>query len=202
MGEDEFNEHIQDNIISDGIERITTILQVRYEAYGELHENASKLSNLDIIKLKVTPVRDRLSEFMKLASVKESELKTNSITDAFERYYDTGLNSAKPQSIGVMLERLVNGDYLNKENTDLLLSLMKGITTGDHRIKAGLPNGTIFAQKTGTQIGRAANIGIIFPKNDKPPIIVAAFAEKFEVLGEAESALENVGRLISEKWLK
>jgi beta-lactamase class A len=202
MGEDNFNEHIEDRIVSNGVERITTILQVRYEAYSELHEKAANLTNLDIIKLKVTLMQDRLNEFVRMTSINKSELKVNSIPEAFERYYERGLNSTEPLAMGMMLEQLAEGEYLNEEHTDLLLSFMKGITTGDRRIKAGLPTGTVFAQKTGTQIGRAANLGIIYPANGKHPIIVAAFAEKFNDMSEAELALEKVGRLIAKNWLE
>lgn len=202
MGEDNFNEHIQEHIISDGIERITTILQVRYEAYGELHEKAASLSNMDIIRLKgVTPLQERLNEFVRMIDVDKSELKVNSIPEAFEKYYESKLNTGKLVSMGLMLERLVEGKYLNDEHTKFLIDIMKGITTGDYRIKAGLPPGTVFAQKTGTQISRACNMGIIYLPNGEAPIIVAACVEKYNGLSEAETTLKQIGRLITENLL-
>jgi beta-lactamase class A len=40
---------------------------------------------------------------------------------------------------------------------------MREIATGTHRIQAGLPPGTAFAPKTGTQLERACNLGVIDP---------------------------------------
>ncbi|MFO7446701.1 MAG: serine hydrolase [Ignavibacteriaceae bacterium] len=202
MGEDNFNDHISANIISGGVEEITTILQVRYDAYSELHENAAKLSNLDYVKLKsFSPMQNRLNEFIRMASIDKDDLNAKSIPDAFERYYERELNSATLLSLGLMLERLAKGEYLNDNHNNLLLDLMKNITTGDRRIKAGLPNGAVFAQKTGTQIGRAGNMGIIFSDN-KPMIVIVVFTEKYNELGKAELAFQKAGRLIAGKWLK
>lgn len=203
LGEDYLNEHIHDRIISDGVERITTILQVRYDAYSELHEKAANLTNKDIIKLKgITPMSNRLDELLRIISVDKSELKAKTIPDAFERYYEREINCAEPRAMGLMLERLAGKDYLNDEHTDLLLEIMKSVSTGDRRIKAGLPKGTIFAHKTGTQIARAANMGIIYSPNDEHPIIVVVCAEKYNDLREAESAFKKIGHLISENWLE
>jgi beta-lactamase class A len=51
-------------------------------------------------------------------------------------------------------------------HTALVLDAMERITTGDRRIKAGLPAGVSFAQKTGTQISRACNVGVVHPRED------------------------------------
>lgn len=202
IGEDELNQYIQDELVSDGIERITTILQVRYEAYGELHENAENLTNLDIIRLRgISNISERLDELVRIMDVDRDELNAENIVDAFYKYYDGGLNSGTMEAMSVMLERLVEGEYLNEENTDLLIEIMEVIATGDHRIKAGLPEDIRFAQKTGTLIGRACNVGVIYPQQDQKPIVVSVCVKDYSQLSDAENAFQRIGRVISENWL-
>ncbi|MEX0719621.1 MAG: serine hydrolase [Balneolaceae bacterium] len=200
LGEDEFNEQIRNSIVSEGFEPFTTILQVRYDAYGELHENAANLTNMDIIKLKgVTPMSNRLEALLQVIAVDKNDIKIKTIPDAFEEYYKSNLNSGRLQTMGLVLEQFAEGEYLNEEHTKILLDIMKSVTTGDNRIKAGFPGDTEFAHKTGTQIGRACNVGIVYPEQEDP-LIVAACAEKYQSLKEAESAFEKIGRMLAESW--
>ncbi len=197
IGEKKFNKQIQQNMMSSGINNITTILQVRYDAYSELHENVKELSNIDILEVnKESTLPERLKVLLQKMKVDKNDLKAKSIEEAFDRYYKRELNTATLEAMGLLLERLYEGELLNSEHTNFLLKTMEGIKTGDRRIKAGLPNGFRFAQKTGTQISRIVNIGIIYPdNNDKDrAFIIATAVEEFDSFGEAEKALENVGR--------
>lgn len=204
LGEDEFNAYVKEHIMPEGINYITTIMQVRYEAYGQIHERAEELNNVDYVNLKeFSPLNNRLDKFMELTNTTKGELKANSIVEGFERYYETGLNGGKLEAMGKMLEKLAIGEFLNEKHTNLLLDIMGEVTTGDDRVKAGLPDGIVFGHKTGTQIGRACDMGVIFPENDRSrkPIVAAVCVEKFGPLQEAEQAMEKVGRVISETWL-
>lgn len=202
VGADRLNRQIRENMVSEGLEPITTILQVRYDAYGEMHENAANLSNLEIISLKgVVPLSERLNELLRLLSIDENNLQAPTIVEAFERYYERRLNSGRLDTMGLLLERLLEGELLSEEHTGLLLDIMEGVTTGDRRIKAGLPEGTRFSHKTGTQIGRACNTGVVYPQNGEKPIIVAACMEKHLAVREAEEAFEKIGRSLAETWL-
>lgn len=203
LGENEFNTYINEHLMPEGINYITTILRVRYEAYGQIHERARELSNIDYVNLKeFSPLDNRLEQFMKLTNTTKEELKANSIVEGFEHYYETGLNTGKLEAMGEILEKLATGELLNETHTNLLLDIMGEVTTGDNRIKAGLPDEIVFVHKTGTQIGRACNMGVIFPENDRSrkPVVAAVCVEKFGPLNEAEQAMEKVGHLITETW--
>lgn len=203
IGEEDFNRQIQEEMVSEGFERITTILQVRYEAYDELHENAANLTNMDIIRLRgISPITDRLDELVRLMDVDRNELQSDNIVAAYYKYYEGGLNSGTMEAMGLLLERLVEGEYLSEQYTDQLIEIMEVIATGDHRIKAGLPDGTRFAQKTGTTIGRACNVGVVYPPQAENPLIVAACAEDYEQLSDAEEAFQRIGQAITEVWLQ
>lgn len=202
IGQDELNQFIREELAIEGFEPITTIMQVRYEAYGELHENAENLTNLDIIRLRgISDISERLDELIRLMDVERNELNAENIVDAFYKYYDGGLNSGTMEAMSILLERLVEGEYLNEENTGLLIEIMEVIATGDHRIKAGLPDGARFAQKTGTLIGRACNVGVIYPPQAQKPIVVSACVKDYNQLSDAEEAFQRLGNAIAEKWL-
>jgi beta-lactamase class A len=200
IGEEEFNSRIEQSMVREGFNRITTILQVRHDAFSELHENAKNLTNLDFIEANSIISRpERLNRLIEMMSIDETELKAQSIEEAFERYYERKLNSAKLVSMGILLERLYKGELLNEKHTRLLLEMMENITTGERRIKAGLPANFQFAQKTGTQIESACNVGIVYPENkENKSVIIAVCMVNYGEIGTAEKAFENIGRTISE----
>jgi beta-lactamase class A len=59
-------------------------------------------------------------------------------------------NSAEPRALVALLRRLADRSPLSPEHTQLLLGWMTASHTGDHRIRALLPPGTVVADKTGT----------------------------------------------------
>ncbi|MFW6327580.1 MAG: serine hydrolase [Bacteroidota bacterium] len=205
MGEDNFNDHIHKHLSSDGIRPITTILQVRYDAYNEIHPDVSTLSNMDIIRINGASTHaGRVEKIMELLDLSENDLKAKSIDEAFRRYYKSNLNSAKPETMGILLEDLYTGKLLSEKNTQFLLNAMQQITTGDDRIIAGLPDDFQFAQKTGTQIKQMSNMGIIYKaeQEDNAPVIVVAFAENYDSQDEAEDIFRQVGKLLSQTVLQ
>lgn len=198
LGVESLNEQVKESIMPEGISAITTIMQVRYDAYGEITPEAEKLSNLDIVDInEVSPLSDRYLALLEKLKISEENVESKSIVDAFQQYYTRGINSGSLSAMGSMLEKLHNGDYLTDENTTFLLDIMKSVNTGDRRIKAGLPQGAQFAHKTGTQIGRSCNMGIVNPDTDNP-VVVAACAESYVSLRKAEEAFQTVGELVSE----
>ncbi|MFO7977514.1 MAG: serine hydrolase [Bacteroidales bacterium] len=204
MGQEELNQQVRERMIAGGINPITTLLQVRYDAFSEIHPGALKLTNRDIMNINSTASRqERMNRLLRLMAVEDSELKVHSLEEAFDRYYRRGYNSGRLESMGLLLERFYNGELLSPEHTEYLMGVMQNITTGDRRIKAGLPSGVLFAQKTGTQIETAANAGIIFPANNPEgqPIIVVVNARNFGQLSHAEEAMKKIGEMIGESLL-
>lgn len=201
MGEDELNHRVRTRMVPDGFEPLTTILQVRYDAYAELHPSVAGLSNMDFVRLKVaSPGQERLQALVDQLPVGLHELQAESIEEAFERYYQRNLNSSTLEAFGLLLERLVRGELLSEAHTDLVLGLMENISTGDHRIKAGLPQDTPFAQKTGTQVQRACNVGVIHPRSDQAEdaVVVAACVEGYDNISDAEQIFQQVGTSIGD----
>jgi len=203
IGEENLNRKIEHEMGVAGFGPITTLLRVRYAAFGELHESVANLTNLDFIELKkVRGTRARLRALMRKLGLRRAQLGAKSIDEAFERYYARGYNSGSLEGFGTVLEKLVRRELLSPAHTELLLGYMEQIQTGDHRIKAGIPKTVRFAQKTGTQVRRLCNVGVMLPSGSaSEAVLIAACVEKYSDFKEAEKALQKVGRAISESGL-
>ena len=201
IGEDTFNEQVRE-MVPKGFGPLTTILQVRYDAWGEIHPDVRTLTNRDFIELKtVDDPEARYRMVLEKLGIEADEAAVGNSVEAFEHYYAKGINSANLEAFGHLLERLQRRELLNDEHTDKLIGLMESISTGDRRIKAGLPEGARFAQKTGTQIGRACNVGILNPHLDDRAVVVTACAEGYDELGEAEQAFAALGAALADVGL-
>lgn len=203
MGEVDLNRRIRD-WLGRGFGQITTIQQVRHDAYGDLHPGVRKLSSGDMLQVQQAGDGEaRLNALADMLGVERDALDAPDIEEVFNRYYDTGTNSAPLEMFANMLEMLVSGELLSPESTALMLEHMRAITTGGRRIQAGLPPGADFAQKTGTQVARACNVGVINPErvDDGDATIVVACAEEFDDIADAERAFQALGRKLAEAGL-
>lgn len=199
IGEDHLNARIG-AWVGDGFGPITTILQVRYDVYGPLHPGVAELDNMQIVALRNAEAGEpRLQALARTLGVARGDLRADSLQQAFDGYYRTGTNAATLPAFARLLERVAAGDLLSPASTTLLLSHMRAISTGERRIGAGLPTGSDFAQKTGTQFGRACNVGILdAERGDAGATVVVACAEDFGELAQAEAAFQALGRALGE----
>jgi beta-lactamase class A len=199
LGEDELNRQVSAMAGEEEFGRITTILQVRYDAYGTIHTDVARLSNMDILALRnAGAYPERFALLIEKLGIEPTAAGVGSVPEAFELYYQTGANSGSLAAMGTLLERLVKGELLSPENTARLLGYMQNVSTGDRRIKAGLEGAMPFAHKTGTQVARACDVGVLNPEAEDDAIVVAACAEGFAELSEAEAAFKRLGSLLRE----
>lgn len=92
--------------------------------------------------------------------------------------WETELNSAipgdvrdttSPVTMMRTLQKLALGDGLAPEPRQMLVDWMVGNTTGDTRIRAGVPAGWKVADKTGSgSYGTTNSIGVVWPPNGAP----------------------------------
>ncbi|HEY9120158.1 MAG TPA: serine hydrolase [Marinobacter sp.] len=201
LGEETLNQEVA-RLVPEGLGPITTILQVRYDAYSEVHPSVSVLTNRDFIDLKTANTyKARYDMLLDKLDITASEADASSVREAFERYYQRGINSGSLEAYGVLMEQLARGELLNEAHTEQLLGYLSEITTGDHRIAGGLPAGTPFAHKTGTQVARSCDIGLLNPQAPDEAVIVAACARNYQALSEAEKAYQALGRALHESGL-
>ncbi|WP_313514981.1 serine hydrolase [Pseudomonas sp.] len=196
VGEDELNRRVQ-QMSPSGFGRITTLLQVRYDVYGELHEKAAGLSNRDILQIaSVPPGDERLELLAEALGVERGQLKLGTLREAYERYYRRGLNSSTLPAYATLLERLVRGELLDAERQAQLFAFMGEDEYHDYRLQAGLPQGLPFIQKTGTQYRSACHMGVIRPEPVVEATVVVACVEDANQDEEAPSVLEAVGEAV------
>lgn len=197
LGEKELNRRIRESMVGEGFRPFTTILQVRYDAYSELHPRADELSNIDFLELRSAGGTDaRVRAFRRKLGLGRDQLKVSTLEKAFERYYERNTNSGTLVAFGLLLEKLVRGELLTDRHTELLFSHMGDISTGDKRLSAGLPEWITFIQKTGTQIERACNVGVIRPHVIDDAVVIAACAEKFGDIHHAEQAFRKIAEAL------
>jgi len=196
-GEKELNQFIQKHL--PGYGQVSTILEVRHAAYSEAHPRARRLTNMDFIALKGVPPAQRLGLFTKMIRAKSSEIRVRSLEEAFERYYQRGFNSGSLEQFGLFIERLLTGRILSARHTALLAKHMEAAVTGKERIQAGLPANLRFAQKTGTQIARICNVGLISPPDNGPQVVVTACVRKFKSFEQGQNVFRQIGQSLTRR---
>lgn len=95
--------------------------------------------------------------------------------------WETELNSAIPEdprdtttpgAMAATLQKLLLGQGLGAPLQARLTDWMRANTTGDARIRAGVPHGWEVADKTGSgDYGTANDVGIMWPAEDRPVVI-------------------------------
>jgi beta-lactamase class A len=110
---------------------------------------------------------------------------------------DPAMDTTTPAAMAHTLRKLLLGDALTPASRERLTAWLLGNTTGDRRLRAGLPPGWRAAEKTGTgDGGRFADVGVLYPP-DRPPIVIAAFLEGCRADTTAcEAALADVARAV------
>jgi beta-lactamase class A len=113
--------------------------------------------------------------------------------------WETELNSAipgderdttTPLAMARTLQKLLVDDGLPPAQRQQLKDWMVGNTTGDTRIRAGVPKGAIVGDKTGTggSYGVANDIGVIWLPG-RAPIVLAIFTHSTDKAAEASSEI-------------
>lgn len=98
-------------------------------------------------------------------------------------------NTTTPTSIAGDLRALTVGDALGAKDRSRLIGWLRDNTTGDARIRAGLPKSWIVGDKTGTggTYGTANDIAVVWPGADAAPIIMAIYTNRAAADGAADN---------------
>ncbi|WP_445229094.1 class A beta-lactamase [Duganella rhizosphaerae] len=102
-------------------------------------------------------------------------------------------DTTTPVSMAESLHKLLLGDGLGAVQRKQLKDWMLGNTTGDTRIRAGVPSGSLVADKTGTgDYGSTNDIGVIWQPGKAPIVLVTYLTQpgkddkaRSEILAEA-----------------
>ena len=122
--------------------------------------------------------------------------------EAFSGGQNNVNDSSTPKDMTKSLQRLAFTDTLAKPQRDLLMSWLKAATTGDFRIRAGVPKGWVVADKTGTgsAYGTTNDIGIIWPPKCAPIIVAIYYTNDDKKAVKREDIVASVTRILIDKF--
>ena len=84
-------------------------------------------------------------------------------------------DTTTPEAMSTLLRTVFTGSALKPESLNLLKDWMVATTTGNARIRAGVPKGAVVADKTGTGERNATNdVGVVWLPN-KPPVFLSIY---------------------------
>ncbi|BBF99578.1 MULTISPECIES: class A beta-lactamase [Pseudonocardia] len=85
---------------------------------------------------------------------------------------DGDLDTSTPAALAATLGLLTTGDALPDAQRDRLLGWLRGNTTGDRQIRAGVPQGWQVGDKTGSgPLGERNDAGVLFPPQGAPVVL-------------------------------
>lgn len=107
-------------------------------------------------------------------------------------------DSATPKDMAKSLQKLAFTDALAKPQQEMLISWLKANTTGDFRIRAGVPKGWAVGEKTGSNAvyGTTNDLGIIWPPKCAPIIVAIYYTSEDKSAVKREDIVASVTRLL------
>lgn len=107
-------------------------------------------------------------------------------------------DSSTPAAMEKSFQKLVLGNVLALSQHELLQTWLKNNTTGDARIRAGVPQNWVVGYKTGTgsYYGTTNDIGIIWPPKCDPIVVAIYYTHNNKNAANREDIVETVTRLL------
>ncbi|HZH11931.1 MAG TPA: serine hydrolase [Microvirga sp.] len=115
-------------------------------------------------------------------------------------YLADARDTATPKAAAALLAKLARGELLSEPTTRVFLDILAGTRTGSSRIKAGVPEGSTVAHKTGTAMdvlgtGPAVNdVGIVTLPGGRQIAVAVFVAGSDRPPGERERLIATVTR--------
>lgn len=107
------------------------------------------------------------------------------------------LDTTSPRAMAQTLQTLLIGPALTPASRQQLRQWLLANTTGEKRLKAGLPAGWTIGDKTGTNKTDTNDIGILLPPQGAPLLVTAYLAESAASNEVREATLADVARLVA-----
>jgi beta-lactamase class A len=131
------------------------------------------------------------------AGIKPEETKAAAV-----RFEADPRDTATPESMAALLNRIYRKDLLKPESAELLLDIMRRCRTGETRLKGMLPLGTEVAHKTGTIGGTTNDVGIMTLPEDAGHVAIAVFVKSSQKEVTArERSIAEIARAVYDFFL-
>ncbi len=109
-------------------------------------------------------------------------------------------DTTSPIAMAKSLQALALGDALGQSQRQQLVTWLKGNTTGDNSIKAGLPKHWVVGDKTGSgDYGTTNDIAVIWPENHAPLILVVYFTQQEQDAKYRKDIVAQAAEIVTRK---
>ena len=99
-------------------------------------------------------------------------------------------DTSTPEALANSLQTYVLSDLLPEDKQALLIDWLKGNTTGDTLIRAGVPDGWQVGDKTGAaSYGTRNDIAVVWPSDNREPIVIAVLSSRDEADADYDDKL-------------
>lgn len=111
-------------------------------------------------------------------------------------------DTATPEAMMTLLERIYRKDLLKPDSAELLLDIMRRCRTGEARLKGMLPLGTVIAHKTGTIGGTTNDVGILTLPDDAGHVAITVFVKSSDKeVSARERTIAEIARAVHDFFL-
>lgn len=190
-------ENINRGLVEEGFEGFTPLTylrDVRVGVFREVDVRADDLSAADLRTIRWTAIWEpQVAKLTQLLGRPKGTYTKQHLLDAYDRFYATGVNSARLDTAARLLFAMVRGELVSPEASKEMIALLLNSKTSQRRILGRLPKGTKVAHKTGSQYERICDLGVIWMPDDAPLIFCACVAGGLDRNG-AEDVLARLAR--------
>ena len=120
---------------------------------------------------------------------------------ATDRFNEDSRDTAQPEAMADLLERIYRKKLHKPETAELLLDIMRRCQTGDARIKGILPPQTEVAHKTGSIGGTINDVGIVTLPDDAGHVVLALFVKQASKSDVSERTIAQIARAVYDYFL-
>jgi beta-lactamase class A len=112
-------------------------------------------------------------------------------------------DTTSPRAMRISLQKLVLGHALAEYQRKKLESWLQKNTTGNSRIRAGLPRAWLVGDKTGTgEYGTTNDVGIIYPPGCKPIVVTIYFTQRIKEDAPREDVIASATKILMHEFAK
>lgn len=120
---------------------------------------------------------------------------------AHDRFDQDPRDTAEPDAMEALLEKIYARKLLKSETADLLVDIMQRCQTGEARIRGMLPPDTVLAHKTGSIGGTINDVGILTLPGDAGHVVLAMFVKQASKSEVSERTIAQISRAIYDFFL-
>jgi len=112
-------------------------------------------------------------------------------------------HTSTPAAMNTSLQKLTLGDALRPAQQQQLITWLKGNTTGNKRIRAGVPKGWVVADKTGSgSYGVTNDIAVLWPPKCKPIIVSIYYKHPIKDSPRRPDVIASATQLLVDEFSK